>query len=639
MQFPSLEGQGAIAIDLETCDPELKSRGSGAHRGSYIAGIAVGTEAGFRKYYPIAHENDPDNLDKGAVLGWLKEQLKWPVPKIGANLLYDLGFLSEVNIKPAGPFYDIQVAEPLLDENRFVYNLDSLGKDYLGEGKKDEALEDFIKKNISKKDPKSFIYRAPSRIAGPYAIGDVDLPLRIFAKQKIKLEQENLWDLFILESKLIPMLLAMRQRGIRVDLAAAESMLGRMTTQQSEIEAEIKRQSGIEPQIWAADNLSKIFDYLNIKYPLTAKTKKPSFTAAWLEIQEHPIAKMIIEARRLDKMRGTFLQGCILDGHYNGRIHCQFNQLKSDDGGAVSGRFSSSKPNLQFIPVRTDEGKLMRAMFLADEGQLFWKEDYNQIEYRLIAHDAAASKFPGAQSVVDEYTNNPLADFHQIVAKMVFGEGASKQDRTKAKTINFGLAYGEGVDKLSHQLNMTKAEAETLLEEYHRRAPFIRPLSKGCMSLAAKEGVITTILGRKRRFNSWSIRKRQPDGSVKNVILRQRVAGAQRAFTHKALNARTQGSAADIMKKAMVDTWESGVCDVLGAPQLTVHDELCGSAPDTKVGREAVEELRQVMQNTIKLLVPLKVDGGVGPNWRDASQEPLGSPVPSAGRGGGFPDK
>jgi Mesyanzhinovviridae DNA polymerase len=456
---------------------------------------------------------------------------------------------------------------------------------------------------FGKKD-KEVIWKAPSNIVAPYAIGDVDLSLRIFDRQQVELKKRGrLWELFLMESKLIPMLLAMRQRGIRVDLGKAEQLCQKLTEQQAEAVAAIKHQSGIEIAPWNARSLAKVFDHLGLQYPRTEKTKAPSFTKDWLEHHQHPVTDLIRKVRHLDKLRETFIKG-ILEKHVDGRIFTQFNQLRSDDNGTVTGRLSSSLPNLQQIPIRSAEGKLIRSIFIPEEGQRWFKNDWSQVEYRLIVNDAASLKLPGAQSVVDRYNSDENADFHQIVADM------TGLDRYQAKTVNFGLAYGEGVTKLCASLGLSRENGEILLSEYHRRAPFIKQLSSGCMSIAARTGEIETLRGRIRRFQKWEIRH-----GGKILYFRERRPGSRRAFTYAALNARIQGSAADIMKLAMVNIWESGVCDVLGAPHLTVHDELDGSYRDDKAGREALRELKHLMENCVKLMVPLRVDGGTGPNW------------------------
>jgi DNA polymerase I-like protein with 3'-5' exonuclease and polymerase domains len=601
-RFPSLAGMGAIAVDVETFDPQLKERGSGAHRDGYIAGIAIGTERGYRCYYPIAHEAG-QNLPKEDVLSWLHRELNRDVPKIGANLIYDLAFLSAAGVNVRGPFYDVQVAEPLLDENRFTYSLDSLAQKYFGEHKVEQTLLDWMTQAFGKKD-KNAIWKAPSDIVAPYAVGDVDLPLRIFARQQIELKKRGrLWDLFILESKLIPMLLAMRQRGVRVDLDQAEQLYKKLTKQQAETSNQIRHLTGIEIAPWSARSLAKVFDHLGLRYTRTPKTKAPSFTKAWLEHHPHPVTDLIRKVRHLDKLRETFIKG-ILEKHIDGRIYTQFHQLRSDNNGTVTGRMSSSLPNLQQITVRSEEGKLIRSIFIPEEGQRWFKNDWSQVEYRLIVHDAASLKLPGAQAVVDKYRTDENADFHQIVAD------TTGLDRNAAKTVNFGLAYGEGVAKLCASLGLSREKGEALLKEYHRRAPFIKQLSNGCMSIAGRSGEIETRLGRIRRFDTWEIRH-----GDKIMYFRERRPGSRRAFTHAALNARIQGSAADIMKLAMVNIWESGVCDVLGAPHLTVHDELDGSHHDDKAGREGLHEVKHLMETCVDLLVPLRVDASTGPDW------------------------
>jgi len=595
---------------LETYDPDLKARGCGAHRDGRIAGVAVATQAGFRRYYPVGHECG-ENLPREKVLAWLQEQLLLPVPKVGARLQYDLEFLAAAGVKSAGPYYDVQNAEPLLDESRFRYGLEDLAQDYLGVGKLGEEMDAWLVAKFGKKNPRNNIWRAPPEVVAPYALSDVDLPLRIFFEhQKPELEKQNLWKLFELESKLIPILVAMRRRGVRVDLDRAQQAYDDTGKRYDECIEEIRRLSDKTVAPWKAADVAQVFDARGLTYPLTPKTQKPSVTKELLDQCEDPVAALILEARRLDKMRGTFLQGCILEGHWEGRVHSTFNQLKNEEArGTVSGRFSSQGPNLQFIPVRTEEGKKIRSMFVPDGG-FWWKLDWSQIEYRLIVHDAVCLGLSGAEEVAEEYRTNPDADFHAKVADMV---GIS---RTFAKTINFGLAYGEGVVKLSRQLGLPMSEAEDLLGQYHRRAPFIRPLANKLMRDAIVDGIVRTLLNRCRRFDVWE-RKNWDTGEV--LYTPHRIPGSRRAFTHKALNARIQGGAADIMKQAMVDVWESGVCRVLGVPQLTVHDELDGSAPDTAEGREAVAEMKRIMETCVTLKVPLKVDLSTGPNWGEAA--------------------
>lgn len=606
--FPDLRGRGMIGLDTESYEPDIKRLGSAAFKGGRMVGISLATEDGFKQYYPFAHEGG-ENLDKKKVLAYAREQLAGDEPKVGAHLLHDLAYLKVNGIEPGGPLWDVQNAEPLLVEDRFTYSLGAIAKDYLGIGKTDDQLDDYLKQHFGKKNPKGNIWRAPGGVVRPYAADDASLPIQIFKKQRPLLEKNDLWRLFAdVESPLIPMLLAMKARGVRVDLGKAEQMRARLVRERDAIVAEVKRVTGHDVEIWAADSIARAFDAMDLEYPRTPKTKKPSFTAGFLEHHEHPACQMIVEARRKDKMIGTFLDGGIFESHVGGRIHCQFNQLKSDEGGAVSGRFSSSNPNLQFIPIRTEEGRLIRELFLPDEGEQWYKLDWSQIEYRLIVHDAAFLKLRGAEDVVRQYLEDPDTDFHQALADMT---GLS---RSSAKTINFGLAYGEGVAKLARQLNLELEEAEQLINTYHAKAPFIKALLKGLMNQAAATGQVRTLLNRLRTFNTW-VSRRRVDGEVIEVFTRHRIPGARRAFTHKALNARIQGSAADLMKKAMVDIWKSGACQVLGVPQLTVHDELDGGLPPGRAAKQALLHVKHLMEGVVKLLVPLKVDMGIGPNW------------------------
>lgn len=605
--FPSLAGHGAIGVDIETFEPKrLKDYGPGTYRGGYIAGVAIATQKGFKQYYPVAHEAG-ENLPKEKVFGYLKEQLSRPKqPKRGANLIYDMGYLKEVGVDFVGPIEDVQTAEPLLDENRFSYDLNSIAKDRVGRGKNDDAMVEFLKTHFGKKDPKANIWRAPPEVVGPYAIEDAQLAVDVFDAQKKELEAQGLMGLFHLEASLTPMILAMRKRGVRIDVKRAEALHDELGKKQKSLEKRIKRMTGIDIECWNANNLAKIFDKLELEYPRTPKTKAPSFTANFLNFHPHPITAIIREIRQYDKLRGTFLQGQILDNNINGRIHCQFNQLKSDDYGTVSGRFSSSNPNLQFIPIRTEDGRTIRRMFVPERGCKWAKLDWSQIEYRLIANDAFDLGLRGSQEVIERYQNSD-ADYHQIIADM------TGLPRGQAKTINFGIAYGEGVVNLAGQLGMPFDEAEELINAYHRNAPFVKPLLKHFMRLAERTGEVITMYGRRRRFNRW-VTKIKGEEIYTNHRINH---GSRRMGVHAALNARIQGSAADVMKKAMVDIWNSGVCDEIGVPHLTVHDELDYSYPDTKKGRAAIAEVKHMMENVIKISVPLIADLKTGPNWGD----------------------
>jgi DNA polymerase I-like protein with 3'-5' exonuclease and polymerase domains len=321
----------------------------------------------------------------------------------------------------------------------------------------------------------------------------------------------------------------------------------------------------------------------------------------------HPVAKTFHEIRHLDKLRETFIKGVVLEGNYKGRVHCSFNQLRSDGSGTVSGRFSSSNPNLQQIPIRTDEGNIIRTLFLPDTGQLFGATDFSQIEFRLLAATAADEGIFGADKFVDAYRNDPKTDFHAVVADM------TGLPRLQAKTITFACAYGAGPKKIAMQLGLSLADGSKMLDRYHQRAPFMKPLSRLYTERADDAGQIETILGRIRRFPLWEKIDRG-----KMTYSRERTLGSKRAFTYRALNAYIQGSAADVLKQAMVLVWESGVCRTLGPPHLTVHDELDFSVPRSPQGKEAFREAVHIMQTAVVPSIPLLVDHGLGKNWGEA---------------------
>lgn len=600
--FPNLSGAKAIAVDLETKDPELKTRGPGVRRGAQVLGIAIGTDDGFRGYYPVGHEYGL-NMNREQVYAWAAEQLNRPnQPKIGANLLYDLDFLAEDGVTVRGPFYDVQNAQPLLNENQKSYSLESLAVQHLGEHKTSADLLPWLR-HYDKKSPMNHIYQAPPELVGPYAEGDVDLPLRIFDKQEALLREQELWDLFLMESSLIEPLLAMRRRGVPVNLAATEELIASMQVRQAEILARIKHLTGKAVDVWAADSVAVALDQCGLIYPRT-DSDNPSFQKTWLERHEHEVPRMVAEARHLDKFVGTFLHGYIQDNHINGRLHGQFHQLRGDEYGAVSGRFSSSNPNLQNIPTRTVDGKLIRSLFMPETGMRWVKFDWSQIEYRLIVHYAALMNYRGAEKAANLYRSDRKTDFHQVVADMA---GIVRGD---AKTLNFGLAYGQGVALLCHNLNLDRDAGEALIREYNEKAPFIRQLANLAQSRVIRSGQVRTLGGRLRRFHLWEDAegKTLPDG----------IEGVRRAFAYKGLNALIQGSAADIMKKALVVIWQSGVCDVLGPPYLTVHDELDWPIdPGNPKHLEAYREIIHIMETCVTLSIPLVVDHKVGLTWGD----------------------
>jgi len=625
-EFPNLKGEKLVALDTETCDPQLLSKGPGVRRDGYIIGISVAVPSGESWYFPFGHA-EGKQFDKAKVIQWAKDNLTTPgQAKLGANIMYDLDYLYHEGVEVSGPFYDVQNAEPLINENLKTYSLDSLGERYLGKKKDERILEEACRNRGLKGKPQEHLWKIDARFTGEYAEWDAAMLIPIFEKQKKIMAEQELENIFDIETRLVPMLLAMRRRGVLIDKDrlqnAHDAMMDRLVQKKKELAS---LNGGAEVDYWAAEHIGRIFDRHNLDYPMTPKTNKPSFTKDWLDRHNHPISKVIVECRTLDKFIGTFLEGSIREMMVGDRIHGQFHQLKSDDHGTVTGRLSASTPNLQFIPMRDKElGPLCRSLFMPDPGKLWAKLDYSQIEIRILAHYARG---PGADKVRQMYIEDPRADYHQWCAD------EAQVSRTFAKRINFGLIYGMGVPKLSAQLGIPIKEAELFLGVYFEKLPFLQETVQTATRVAETRGYIKTILGRRRRFDLWEPRdgrlskmiNANPDKKkIIDFVNEQRAnqkegnkyyPGVQRAGCYKAFNAADQGSAADIMKKSMVDVWESGVCEVIDSPLLTVHDELDFDFPKSKEGFEAVRETQRIMETTVELAVPAIVDAEYGENW------------------------
>lgn len=609
-EFPDLSEEKEIAIDLETRDENMKKLGTGwARKDGEIVGIAVAAGS-FKGYYPINHQGG-GNLPRSKVINWFQEVLKTDADKIFHNAQYDLGWIRAQGWEVRGRVIDTMIAAALIDENRYSYSLNSLGFDYLGEVKaEDELREEAATRGL---DAKADIWKMPSMAVGFYAEQDAALTLKLWNYFKPTLVKENLLKVWQLEMELLPILIRMRETGIRVDLSKAEDLKKTLIDKENKLLNKIKDLTNIDVEIWAARSVAKAFDQQGIKYERTAKSQDPSFTTNWLENCNHDLAKWIKDAREINKLHSTFIDS-ILRYEHNGRIHAEINQLRGDNGGTVSGRLSMSNPNLQQVPARNKEyGKLIRGLFLPEEGCKWGSFDYSQQEPRLVVHyaattDKALGGLTGSETLIKAY-NDDDADFHQTVAQM------AGIPRSQAKTINLGIFYGMGSNKLSKQLGITFEEAKALLKEYDMKVPFVRELANRVMQQAEKTGSIKTIMGRRCRFDKWEPRAY---GLHKAMTEKEYVAeygslnSAKRAMTYKALNRLIQGSAADQVKAAMVK------CDRLGhTPMLQIHDELCFNVET----EEDEAEIKKFMEqnNDIDIMVPSKVDVAIGDNWGEAT--------------------
>jgi DNA polymerase I-like protein with 3'-5' exonuclease and polymerase domains len=597
-EFPSMKGRKVVAIDLETCDPGLIKDGPGWPRkiGSVI-GISI-SSGDFTAYYPIAHEGG-GNMDRGAVIKYIRDICEDDsIEKVFHNAQYDIGWLSVIEIEVKGRIHDTMVAMALIDENRFSYTLNSISFDYLGEYKNESKLKEAAL--AFGVDPKSEMYKLPATFVGEYAEEDARLTLKLHEKLSWEIKKDNLETIYDIECRLINVIFNMTKKGVRFDLDRCLILNDKFRNKEKKILKRLKDLTNHKVEIWAAASIAKAFDSLNLPYERTEKTNSPSFTKMFLMDHPHELPRLIMQARELNKLRGTFLQG-LVNHNTSGRIHAHINQIRSDSGGTVTGRFSYSHPNLQQIPNRGQFAGSIRKLFIPEMGEYWLKADYSQQEPRLLTHWACLVGQMGAEEVKEAYKKSDL-DFHQQTAEMAGVE------RRLAKTIGLGVMYGMGYNKLARELDIEPPEAKKMLADFRKRVPFMQGMLEAVMNRANSKGIVRTLLGRKCRFDlweptQWGVHKALPLNQAKVEY----GDAIKRAGTYKALNRLIQGSAADQTKKAMVDIYEE-----LGiVPLIQVHDEL-----DCSVKSEIeARKIKNIMETCVELEVPSKVDTDLGESW------------------------
>lgn len=607
--LPSWKGAKRIGFDLETKDPLLKKLGCGARRpGGHVVGISFAIEDGPSFYLPIRHEGG-DNMDAAQVLGYVREQAaSYEGEIVGANIAYDLdwGATEGITFDRVKRIRDVQVAEALVDELQGQYSLEAIAQRHLGIGKAEGLLREAAAAyGLSAKKE---LWALPGRFVGEYGDTDAVLPLRILRLQERLIDEQDLWRIYDLESRLTPVLVRMRQRGVRVDQDRLAKVEAWCLAEERKALAALKHEVGVTvspDNVMNSALLEPVFQAMGVPMPRTPKTNKPSVNKAWLASVKHPALVHLERARRINKVRATFVQS-VREHMVNGRVHCSYNQTitqeSEEDGveGAGYGRLSCKDPNMQQQPARDPElGPMWRSIYVPDEGGLWASEDYSQQEPRLVVHYAELSRLEGAQEAGDRYRNDPSTDSHQMFADM------AGIPRKAAKNIYLGITYGMGGPKLCRSLElptkmgphwktgelieMAGDEGQALMDKVDRGAPFLRQLAKRCTKRAERKGFIVTVGGRHCRF--------------------PRDSTGRYDWTHKALNRLIQGSAGDQTKKAMVDADEAGF-----ALQLQVHDELDLTVAD----REEAMRLKDIMEHCVKLTVPSKVDVEIGPSWGEA---------------------
>ena len=608
-KYPDISTTKLAGLDIETYDPELKKLGPGTLRkDGCVLGVALSTAEGFKHYYNLNHKGISAE-EKAKNFAYLEDMLSRPFPKVGAHILYDLEWLNSIFKKPiAGAFDDVLIAEPLLDEEYQLYNLDNVARKRLGKGKVKSKPELFCEEHGLKGDFREWLYMMPYDLVYDYVIGDVDLPLEIIQLQKKELERAQLMRVYDLEIRQFPLLLQMRKQGVRID----ERKVAENATVIIENLSRLRKELGgkyKDLNIKSSKQLAEILDEEGIQYKHNAPTEKmlekgilqgnPNLDRDALEElaikYDNPMLTTIVRIREAEHVLSTFFYSAFSEQVTSGRIHATFNQLRSDENyGTISGRYSCSKPNLQQIPKKSNKDlppefnykELCRSVFIPEEGKLWGKLDWSQIEYRFISHYATGE---GAEEIREAYRRNPKTDYHQLIMDR------TQFDRENAKRLNFGAAYFLGVDSAARKFGWSKEESSAFMSSYFENVPFMKPTRQAVVAKAKERGYIKTILGRRRR-----------------VTERIRTLGKE----YSLFNGLIQGSAAELMKTAMAESHEAGVFEVLD-PHIIVHDEFDVSVSPNKEGKEAFLELQHIMENCIELSIPIIAEPELGKNWND----------------------
>ncbi|NIA04719.1 MAG: DNA polymerase I [Proteobacteria bacterium] len=581
-----LAGADHLVVDTETTSlDQLTAR---------LVGVSLCVNTDTAWYLPCGHRDRaaqllPQQLPLQEIVDFLRPFLENPdLPKIGHNLKYDWAVLSSQHnggIRMAGPLYDTMIGAWLIDPGRRIYKLDDLCREM------DLQLTSFSEVVGGDKREDSFA-GVSLEDARDYSCEDVYGSLRLFEQQEPRLQELGLWSLFSdLECPLVPVLAEMERAGISVDTELLGSLSAEFGRKLEELEVDIYRQAGREFNINSPRQLAEIL-FEELKLPRGRKTKSGYSTdVKVLErlSRQHELPRLILSYRNLAKLKSTYVDQLIsMATGRNGRVHTSYNQC-----GTATGRLSSSKPNLQNIPVRSEDGQRIRAAFVAAPGHVLLSGDYSQIDLRILAH------YSRDQVLIKSFREG--RDIHRLTAAEIFfvaPQLVTPAMRRVAKTINFGIIYGMSSFGLSRQLNISRKEAQTFIDRYFSHYAGVKDFMEAIVEQARKDGYVTTLLGRRRVL---------PDINSRN---RTRREFAERT----AINTPVQGTAADIIKLAMLEVDRDLRGRGLGARMiLQIHDELVLEVPENEV--DATRELLQgAMENVFELDVPLEANLAVSRN-------------------------
>ncbi len=578
-----LTGVARLAVDTETTSTQPMR--------AELVGISLAVKPGEAVYLPVAgplgSKTLAVDLVREKLAGILADE---KVEKIGHNIKYDSIVLAQAHMPLGGRMFDTMIAAHVLDSTRMSYKLDALAADLLNH--RCIPIEDLIGRGKQQ----TTMDTVPVDLVAPYAAEDADVALRLADVLAKQLDEEGLRDLFAdLEMPLVPVLAEMERQGITVDPEALNRMAVALSKRADALRDQILELAGRQFNVDSPKQLAVVlFEELNL--PVLKKTKTGASTDSTVLEQlaiRHELPGVVLDYRKLTKLLGTYLKALGAYIHpVTGRVHTSFHQA-----GTATGRLSSSDPNLQNIPIRTDEGREIRTAFVAPPGCVLLSADYSQVELRVLAH------FCGDETLAEAFRAGQ--DIHRAVAAEVFAvtpDEVTSEQRARAKTVNFGIIYGQTAFGLSVSLRIPRREAAEFINRYRSRFPRIDEFLGQCIQAAKERGYVETIFGRRRRIAE--IDARNP----------QRRAAAERL----AINSVVQGSAADLIKQAMINiSRRIEAEDRPGRMLLQIHDELLFELPQEAVDAER-EMIVEEMTAAIQLNVPLKVDVAVGANWMEA---------------------
>ena len=640
-ELPSLRGVQEIGLDTETVDEGLShKRGPGwAFRHGHVAGVGVAWREGNRIeriYVPVKHP-DTENFDREQVARWITDITK-NKRVVMFNAGYDIGWLKADLGVPIPPVIDdASCAAFLIDENREDLSLDGVcawrgvqGKDFAALHEAATAYGYPVKKAVEN------IGRLPARYAAAYGEQDPASTLEVMESLRPELAKQGLLTAYATEMRLVPLMNAMRAKGIRIDMDRAVSFQAALRDRAQrafdDLSSRMKMKIGedeVRSHLW----LVKAFDME--KVATGRRGDKATFERDWMRRATHWLPRLVAEARQCLDMAEKFIGTYLLDFATNGRIHASVNQWLYEEGGTRSHRLSYSDPPLQQAPSRgeafdgwplTEENaKEFRSCFLPEQGERWFSPDYSQQEYRLIVADAENLGLTKADMAAQMYRDDPKTDFHNLVV------GLTGLPRYNAKACNFAKSYGAGVKKFAEMINKSEAEAEIIMRTYDNEMPFVKELGARCQNAADQRGYIKLFDGARSHFDQWEVAWLSYDErtrgyaegyrmnacSLEEAKARQNITGhpwrgerLKRAFTHKAMNRRIQGNAARQMKLAMAICWDEGL-----VPMLQMHDELSFSLSRKQDGEKIVE----IMRTAYTCSVPFLVDADWGETWGDAN--------------------